>query len=135
MKYCLQLLIISIVLFGVFAMTMKRVQYVYIDRYIKEELVQPPPDVQHQNEFVRIGHVENDIQYKPLYGKRLGRDIWKYCVMEGTQDTGFFPVSVVFNNRNCLDHNGCRQIYDQDTVTIDNNNKVYQVKMYDRMLL
>ena len=134
MKYYLIIPIILIVILGVFVvLTKNQVQYVYIDRYIKEP-IQSIPVVQYHNEFVRIGHVEHETEYKPLYGKRLGRDIWKYCVMEGTQDTGLFPVSVFYNIRNCLDHNGCRQIYDHDTVTIDNHDKIYQVKMYDRML-
>tara|TARA_Y100000389_G_scaffold83976_1_gene80568 strand:+ start:7804 stop:8217 length:414 start_codon:yes stop_codon:yes gene_type:complete len=137
MNYYLILLILFV--FGIFnylistnLISTNQVQYVYVDRYIREP--PPPPPQIYRNEFVRIGHIEHDTDYKPLYGKQLGRDIWKYYVMDGTQDTGLFPVSVFFNNRDCLDHNGCRQIYNQDTVTLDNYNKIYQVKMYDRML-
>jgi hypothetical protein len=89
-------------------------------------------------QFVRLGHLESDADrdFRPLYGKQLGRDTWKYYALVGTQDTGLFPVAVIDKqNRNCLDHNGCRQLYDHDTVHVDQDltPRAYQVKMYDRM--
>ena len=89
--------------------------------------------------FVRLGHLESESgseTFRPLYGKQLGRDQWKYYALAGTQDTGMFPVAVLDGqNRNCLDHYGCRQLYDHDTVRVDQYSepRSYQVKMYDRM--
>lgn len=94
----------------------------------------PPPST-----FVRLGHLESESgaeTFRPLYGKQLGRDQWKYYALAGTQDTGMFPVAVLSEqNRNCLDHYGCRQLYDHDTVRVDQDSepRTYQVKMYDRM--
>lgn len=94
----------------------------------------PPP-----SRFVRLGHLESESgseTFRPLYGKQLGRDQWKYYALAGTQDTGMFPVAVLDKqNRNCLDHYGCRQLYDHDTVRVDQDSepRTYQVKMYDRM--
>jgi hypothetical protein len=91
------------------------------------------------NNFVRLGHLESESgaeTFRPLYGKQLGRDQWKYYALAGTQDTGMFPVAVLSEqNRNCLDHYGCRQLYDHDTVRVDQDSepRTYQVKMYDRM--
>lgn len=92
-----------------------------------------------RNTFVRLGHLESESgaeTFRPLYGKQLGRDQWKYYALAGTQDTGMFPVAVLSEqNRNCLDHYGCRQLYDHDTVRVDQDSepRSYQVKMYDRM--
>jgi len=92
-----------------------------------------------RNTFVRLGHLESESgaeTFRPLYGKQLGRDQWKYYALAGTQDTGMFPVAVLDGqNRNCLDHYGCRQLYDYDTVRVDQDSepRSYQVKMYDRM--
>ena len=91
------------------------------------------------NTFVRLGHLESESgaeTFRPLYGKQLGRDQWKYYALAGTQDTGMFPVAVLSEqNRNCLDHYGCRQLYDHDTVRVDQDSesRTYQVKMYDGM--
>lgn len=87
--------------------------------------------------FHRIGHLygqTNNI-YKPLLAKQIRRDLWQYYVLQGNQDSGFFPVAVLSQNRNCMDHNGCRQLSENDTVFIENENGTeYNVVLYDRLL-
>jgi hypothetical protein len=114
----------------------REVQYVFM----KSPL--PSPQVCKSTEddcpkFLRIGHLyaHTSNVFKPLLAKQIRRDLWQYYVLQGNQDTGFFPVAVLSQNRNCMDHNGCRQLSENDTVSIENENgSEYNVILYNRLL-
>lgn len=80
--------------------------------------------------FVRVGHIYKDDAIQPLFGKQIGRDIWKYYILLGNNDNGHFPIAVINKHRNCLDHNGCNQLTDHDIVKIENSEIEYNIKLY-----
>lgn len=86
--------------------------------------------------FQQIGVlIENDAtsdsKKLPLYGSKLhsGSSNWKYY----TSSDGYHNVKlpIVKNSKNCLDNYGCREVYDNDDVSIKGyNSKTFKVSLY-----
>lgn len=66
----------------------------------------------------------------PLFGKPIDtrKDRWEYYTT--TDNMHMIRVPVTFENRDCSDEVGCREIYDKDVVLIPAYKKEFTVTLY-----
>lgn len=89
--------------------------------------------------FNRIGHLvcEDSGAIKPLYGRPKDRrgNKWHYYTSEhidsNLNETVQLPIIV--NNRECMNDWGCDELYDNDSVRVDNHDNTFKVKLYKQL--
>lgn len=73
---------------------------------------------QHIDGYERIGHLHSGNRILPLYGRQThrGSSLWQYYTMSD----GNIPVRLHFSKdgRDCGSEYGCKEIYDDDTLLI-----------------
>ena len=75
---------------------------------------------------------EGDKKIIPLMGKKLyqSSDRWQYFTQ--TDDFHTIKIPLTYQGRNCMDvHNGCRELFDGDQVTIPELERTFEVKLYE----
>jgi hypothetical protein len=75
--------------------------------------------------------VEGKNKILPLMGRPLftGRDKWQFYTISDQNNSVKLPV--VKNGRNCINSNGCDNLYTGDTVFVEGYNEIYKVNIYE----
>ena len=67
----------------------------------------------------------------PLLGRKTHTSSHKWNYYTLTNDAMPIKIPIVRNNKQCMDSNGCDEIYDNDSIRINELNDVFQVTIYD----
>ena len=72
----------------------------------------------------------NDSSILPLFGKPLyrGSSNWLYYSTSDKLSSVKIPLS--YENKDCTDDQGCRELNDGDSITVPSYNGIFKVKMY-----
>lgn len=90
--------------------------------------------------FNRIGHLvcEDTKEIKPLYGRPKDRrgNKWHYYTSEHIDSNlnEIVQLPIIVNNRECMNDWGCDELYDNDTVRVDNHGNTFRVKLYKKLI-
>ena len=80
-------------------------------------------------EFTRVGHLHSPNRILPLYGRQTyrGSSLWQYYTMSD----GNIPVRLHFSKegRDCGSEYGCKEIYDDDTIFIEEYGGSFRVNV------
>lgn len=87
-------------------------------------------------EYQQIGfiHSEGDDDNKiiyPLYGKQLWRGSSKWSYYTGTDKMHQIKLPIVSKNKQCMDENGCDELYDNDSINVPPFNNNFKVQIYN----
>lgn len=115
--------------------------------WVSRDPVEPPPPVkapvtQHRarvvvlnqntqrvDEYRRVGHLHSANRILPLYGRQTyrGSSLWQYYTMSD----GNIPVRLSFtkDGRECDSEYGCKEIYDDDTIMIQEYGNTFRVNI------
>jgi len=77
---------------------------------------------------------EHNSEILPLYAKpsKYNRNNYNYYTVNNGNQNLNLQVPVEFKQRNCMEDNGCNEIYDKDIIRVPVFNKNYNVTMYPR---
>lgn len=86
-----------------------------------------------RTQFIRLGHISNEVSYYPLYGKPMDRrqNRWYYYIVLNKSKHNPIIVSVVHDNRDCMSDHGCKQLYSDELVSFTGNVEIFTVKLYN----
>jgi hypothetical protein len=99
-----------------------------------EENPRYPMRTQRSAEFQQIGTLIYDDEEEPIVLPLFGRPMptrserWEYYT--ATDKQYMLKIPVVFENADCLDEIGCREVYNKDTVFIPAYKKEFKVQLY-----
>jgi hypothetical protein len=86
------------------------------------------------SEFQQIGTLTNNDDDPPMILPLFGRPIparkdrWEYYT--ATDKYNMLRIPVTFENRDCMEEVGCREVYNKDTVFIPSYKKEFVVQLY-----
>lgn len=100
-------------------------------------------------EFKQVGVITPNCQYcgfedckenshnteiLPLYAKpsKYNRNNYNYYTVNNGNQNLNLQVPIEYKQRNCMEDNGCNEIYDKDIIKVPVFNKNYKVTMYPR---
>ena len=93
-------------------------------------LTQYPIHTRGFTRFSNIGYLydENNIVL-PLYGKQTycGSITWNYYILDQEHR---IKIPLQIEDRDCMEHIGCKELYNDDTVNVKAYNKNFKVYMY-----
>jgi len=74
----------------------------------------------------------NNNEILPLYAKpsKFNRNNYNYYTLNNGNQNLNLQVPIEYKNRNCMEDNGCNEIYDKDTIKVPVFNKKYNVTLY-----
>lgn len=74
---------------------------------------------------------DSDKKILPLYGMQNypGSKQWSYYT--GTDNYNSVKLPIEINGKNCLDNNGCNEIYDGDLVNVNGYSNNFKVNLYN----
>jgi hypothetical protein len=82
--------------------------------------------------FAQIGTLYNGGMVLPLYGRRSHTSSLKWNYYTITNDHIHIQVPLEINNVDCMGQNGCKEIYEDETVYLPEYGTTFTVKLYDR---
>lgn len=82
--------------------------------------------------FSQIGTLYNGGMVLPLYGRRSHTSSLKWNYYTITNDHIHIQVPLEINNIDCMGQNGCKEIYEDETVYLPEYGTTFTVKLYDR---
>lgn len=81
------------------------------------------------DDYKNIGHINSGNTLLPLYGRQLhrGSQLWQYY----TISDGNIPIHLSFEHqgRDCGSEYGCKELYDGDSVIVDEYGKTFDVNI------
>lgn len=81
------------------------------------------------DDYKNIGHINSGNTLLPLYGRQLhrGSQLWQYY----TISDGNIPIHLSFEHqgRDCGSEYGCKELYDGDSVVVDEYGKTFDVNI------
>tara|TARA_B110000208_G_scaffold178123_1_gene225861 strand:+ start:961 stop:1623 length:663 start_codon:yes stop_codon:yes gene_type:complete len=85
------------------------------------------PDQFQQVGFLVNKHNKNNLM--PLFGRQTypGSSNWNYY----TNNEDNIKQPIIHNNNNCMDLKGCSEVYGNDHIRLQGNNKQYKVEKYN----
>ena len=90
----------------------------------------PPQQHSEHHTYKQLGYLKNSSMSDklfPIFGKpaQIRRDKWNYYTIYDN-----IKVPIFYNNKNCIDEQGCDSLYNNDSVNIENLNDTFNVSMY-----
>ena len=82
--------------------------------------------------FRQIGTLYNGGMVLPLFGRPTYTSSNKWNYYSVTNDHLHVQVPLEINNVDCMSQNGCKELYEDDTVFIPEFGSSFVVKIYDR---
>lgn len=86
-------------------------------------------NTQRVDDYRRVGHLHSSNRILPLYGRQTyrGSSLWQYYTMSD----GNIPVRLSFtkDGRECDSEYGCKEIYDDDTIMIEEYGNTFRVSV------
>ena len=86
-------------------------------------------NTQSVDDYRRVGHLHSSNRILPLYGRQTyrGSSLWQYYTMSD----GNIPVRLSFtkDGRECNSEYGCKEIYDDDTIMIEEYGNTFSVNV------
>lgn len=86
-------------------------------------------NTQRVDEYRRVGHLHSSKRILPLYGRQThgGSHLWQYYTMSD----GNIPVRLSFtkDGRECDSEYGCKEIYEDETIMIDEYADTFRVNI------
>ena len=86
-------------------------------------------NTQRVDDYRRVGHLHSSNRILPLYGRQTyrGSSLWQYYTMSD----GNIPVRLSFtkDGRECDSEYGCKEIYDDDTIMIQEYGNTFRVNI------
>lgn len=81
------------------------------------------------DDYKNIGHLNSEHRILPLYGRQVhrGSQLWQYY----TISDGNIPVHLTFEHqgRDCGSEYGCKELYDGDSVIVDEYGTTFNVNI------
>jgi hypothetical protein len=81
------------------------------------------------DDYKNIGHLNAGNTLLPLYGRQIhsGSQLWQYY----TISDGNIPIHLSFEHqgRDCGSEYGCKELYDGDSVVVDEYGKTFNVNI------
>lgn len=81
------------------------------------------------DDYKNIGHLNSENRILPLYGRKVhrGSQLWQYY----TISDGNIPIHLTFEHqgRDCGSEYGCKELYDGDSVIVDEYGKTFNVNI------
>lgn len=86
-------------------------------------------NTQRVDDYRRVGHLHSSSRILPLYGRQThrGSHLWQYYTMSD----GNIPVRLSFakDGRECDSEYGCKEIYDDETIMIEEYADTFRVNI------
>lgn len=86
-------------------------------------------NTQRVDDYRRVGHLHSSNRILPLYGRQThrGSSLWQYY----TTSDGNIPVRLSFtkDGRECDSEYGCKEIYDDETIMIEEYADTFRVNI------
>jgi hypothetical protein len=100
-------------------------------KHVVNPIICKPADI--NTSFVRLGHISNEVKYYPVYGKPIDRrqNRWYYYTVINKSKHAPIIVPLFYDNRDCMSDWGCKQLYNDDIVSILGSNDSFKVKLYN----